>query len=203
MYQWHLSYQRIHTAHCAGNGWYLPKGSSRVGAQTSLDVKTSTLLLPTGRSVAPRLEARLGSDCSFAHVEPVGPSFGTGPVRSTQSAKPPTVHSDSDGEPSRHAPTGALTAPDRSVHERATSCPALCPLGLKRHPCVCLPGVPPGGAGMTTPAEAVILYSCCTSWSQASEGVRHTPSPPPRPQSDQVRLGVNEKNLVHVLEEDE
>ena len=31
---------------------YLPKASSRVGAQTSLDVKTSTLVLPTARSVA-------------------------------------------------------------------------------------------------------------------------------------------------------
>ena len=33
---------------------YLPKASSRVGAQTSLDVSTSTLVLLTARSVAPR-----------------------------------------------------------------------------------------------------------------------------------------------------
>ena len=47
-----------------------------------------------------------------AHVKPVGPDFGSesptchpGPVHSTQRAKPLTVHSDDDGEPSRHAPS--------------------------------------------------------------------------------------------------
>ena len=66
---------------------YLPKASSRVGAQTSLDVSTSTLVLPT---------ARLGSDSSDAHIKPVGPGADSptclpGPVHSAWTAKPLTV----------------------------------------------------------------------------------------------------------------
>ena len=68
---------------------------------------------------------------------------------------------------------------DHSVLERTTSCSGLCPLGLKRHPCACLPDVPPAGAGMTTPAGAIILYNCCETCSQASDGGRHTPWPSP------------------------
>ena len=51
---------------------------------------------------------------------------------------------------------GMLPVPDMCDHVKG-------PLGLKRHACVCLPGVPPVGAWKMTPAEAIILYSCCST----------------------------------------
>ena len=91
--------------------------------------------------------------------------------------------------------TCAITAPDRSVHERPASCSALCPLGLKRHPCACLPVVPPGGAGKTTPAGAIILYSC---WTLCSPDQRWRPS-------HAIAIPLDRKAIrgVWVLEEDE
>ena len=88
---------------------YLPKASSRVGAQTSLDVKMSTLVLPTARSVATRPEQVL---CQTALTPTLSqwipalihPHVTLGPCTpvGVQSLK---LSEDSDGEPSRHAPS--------------------------------------------------------------------------------------------------
>ena len=89
---------------------YLPKASSRVGAQTSLDVRTSTLVLPTARSLAARPEHVLVQTRSNAHVKPVGPGADSptchpGPVHSPRGVQSLKLSEDSDGEPSRHAPS--------------------------------------------------------------------------------------------------
>ena len=70
--------------------------SSRVGAQTSLDVRTSTLVLPTASVVGRSASACLGADRSNAHVKLVGPGVDSptchpGPVHSTWGTKPQTV----------------------------------------------------------------------------------------------------------------
>ena len=63
------------------------------------------------------------------------------------------------------------------MHSTWSTKPSSCPktatanrLGmLPVHPHACLPDVHPKGAGMMTPTEAIILYICCSTCSQAKE----------------------------------
>ena len=88
---------------------YLPKTSSWVGAQRTLEAETSTLVLPTARSVAPRPEHVLVQTALTPTLSQWVPAL-IHPHVTLDPCTPLGVQSlqlsgDSDSEPSRHAPS--------------------------------------------------------------------------------------------------